>query len=364
MAEEQLQRPLTPTEIAKKEAWGNMGVAFLEKETQLQLRAQQSINKLIIPTTIAEIATAEAALRVVISERNQLKEDRKTTTKLLDGLIGRAMIPEESFGDPIAKATNAIIELKKQKRDAEALLTAIEEEKKYVKEAISTQAIVWETTFGKIAAELINTAYGHALDNISIEQLPQYLNLVESRITVAKNIFAYHLRPLKHLSIEEVKIIEESLNIIEPITLVNAFKKSLKARFSDYQTALKNKEAAKAISTKETEESALTAFAEAENKTLAVQLESQSEALTLSFDAPTKALKAGYEIDMPDTIESVAIVMRAFLANFEVCKKETTVKKWLSGFTAESAGKALCKFKNKDNNFAPIGVVFKTVDKL
>jgi hypothetical protein len=77
-----------------------------------------------------------------------------------------------------------------------------------------------------------------------------------------------------------------------------------------------------------------------------------------------KALKKAYEVDMPETFDSVMKIFSAFMANKQKCLEKVNIKKWFVSFNADSAAKALAKVKSDDNQFAPLGIVWKEVDKL
>ncbi len=139
------------------------------------------------------------------------------------------------------------------------------------------------------------------------------------------------------------------------------YENALRVKFSDYSVALVNKEQALALSKQESETAAQKIQSEKLNADTAAKL--QSVAIDPVVSTTTRALKKSYAIDMPETIQSVIAIMTAFTANIDKCLPKLNVNKWFA-FTPAQAGTALAKVKCDDNDFAPAGVIFKSVDKL
>ncbi len=149
-----------------------------------------------------------------------------------------------------------------------------------------------------------------------------------------------------------------------PEQYIQLYTNELRKKFIDYSVAYSNKKQAIELAAKEDEEKQKALIEEANNKETAIQLESVSEVLEVTVSGPEiKALKKSYEVNMPETVESVIMIMAAFTANLQLCMPKLKVTKWFK-FTPDQAATALAKVKCDDNNFAPKGITFKEVEKL
>ncbi len=351
----------------KRAAWADLGEVIYTAQIGLQAIAQQSIAKLKTPTTIEDVPEAEDALKTVKSELKQLQEKRMDYTSRLEAVKSNLMLPEKSFEDPIAKSTNAIIEVKKEEEKKKKKLAEIETEARTIKETILRQLEGWKAEIKTRSSSVVTNAFTHALaTNVTIEGLTDYLFKIKTAtnsITLSNAVFSYKLPTLLHHDLEAVKAIESQITIPDPVEIVKEFTDALEKQFSDYAIALQNKETA----TKKAEEEAKQKQAEikdqAETQIIANKMEAQAETMPISFGFEIKPLKKSFEIDMEETFPNAFLILSAALANWDLVKSKTTVKKPFE-FSASNAGKALAKVKSDDNNFAPQGIVFKEVDKL
>ncbi len=351
----------------KREAWAVFGQSFNEKEMQLQAQAQTALAQLIIPTSMEEVVAAEAALKLVKADKTRLDEERKETFgRKLEGLQDRLIKPIKSFDDPIAKATNAIIELKKldaKKREAEAEKI---KERKTIKESILNQMSDFSLQYKIRVSDILKTCYENALNaKLTGETLASFIVQAKGLITKTDSIFSYKLPKLEYSSIEDVKEIEQAiqqeLSWPDAENYLSAFHKLVDQRFENFDIALNNIEDALRLVKEEAKEEIEKNEQVAKMEVIANQID--AAATPMLFEYASKELKEVYVLDMPNTMNSMVQIIGAFMAYSTECLPKIRVKNWMN-FDAEAAGKALCKLKQEKPEIQFRGVVFKKEHKL
>jgi hypothetical protein len=347
----------------RKAGWARMGELVYTSELELQVMAQQPLLDLKLPTTIEEIVPAENKLKEIKAVQKSVENKRKELTAKFDDVSKRLMIPEKSLLEPIENLAKAIIVVKKEHEKIEAEKKAKEARIIKAKEFLLIEKARKEASLKESINILIDSAYTNALGsgNISLEALPDYLAQCKSGLNT-KRFSPQNPLTEDELLVPEIKALADSIWVFDTNYWLGIYHDELDKKFSDYEIALLNKVKALEISAKENE--AKHAEIQAENRRKEVAAQLQSNATPILSEGPAiKALKKSYEVDMPETVESVMAIMGAFSANLNACLSELRVSKWFS-FTPSQAAGALGKLKSKDNNFNPSGIIFKEVDKL
>lgn len=358
------QEQLTQAE-SKRAAWGQLGVNIFNKDLEFQARAQASIAKLIIPSSIEEVAQAEAILKEVKAEGVALKNDRLAITRPVDTRIAQLTIPEKSFDEPTKKVEQAIIVLKKAEEARKQQEYKRLDELKQCREYLTTIRNNAESKFKQTNIDKVAAVYSHALGkgDISADMVTDYIKFAVGRRDAVEFDCEFPKNTYQLVKDEEFKAMCQELLIFDSKRFINEYENQLKEKFSDYAVALKNKAQALANAEKEKKEKEAAIESEKNNANIAAKLESVATPVDAVLSTTTKALKQSYAIDMPETVESMIAIMTAFTAHINLCMPKLNVSKWFS-FTPSQAGAALAKVKGDDESFKPAGITFKVVDKL
>lgn len=348
---------------SKREAWGKLGVSIYEKDLEFQVRAQSIIKEIITPSKIEDVAEAEKRLKEVKRKKKELQNDRLSVTNPVKNRLDELANAENSIDEFTDKAENAIKELKRNYETEQLQKTKKAEQIKKCKESLTilkNNSFEW---FRKCNIEKCSKAYEYALGDgkITIETVNKFKETCINRrkpeefsIITPKN--TYDL-----ISQEEYNEICFDILGFDPSEFIKEYSELLNVKFSDYAVALNNKAESLRIAKEEDEKKQAEIAQKAQMANVAAKLE--SVAVEPTVQQVIKPLKQSYAIDMPENIESVAILWTAFIANLTICLPKLNVTKWFSLTPTQVAG-ALAKVKNDDNNFNPTGIVFKVVDKL
>lgn len=365
MSEVAKQNENTSIAMQKGEAWKNMGIGIYNTEISINAKVAKAISSIEKPTTIEDVVKAEAKLKELTSVKNEVVAERKAITTRLDAVGSRLMEPEKNMETAINELKAAIIPIKKEHEKKEQEKQKREYEKKELKERILTLLNNKDLEFKTFINGRVNYAYTYALEHdFKPEEIEEYLSAWSSKYDSKQfNIVLPGYSP-SLLSQEEVnQILNENFKQ-NPDQYLQMYVIELKKKFIDYSVAYNNKKQALELAAKEEEEKQKALIEDAANKEAAIQIEAVSEVLDVTVAGPEiKALKKSYEVDMPETVESVIMIMAAFTANLQLCMPKLKVTKWFK-FTPDQAATALSKVKCDDNNFAPKGITFKEVEKL
>lgn len=378
-------RQETPEEVAviqsKRSAWANMGEIMYKREMQLQAQAQAITMNVKPPTKIEEVPSAEAVLTNMKKTGAAIEISRKEVTGRLGDFVNRLMQPEKLVANTAEALGKAIISVKSAHEATQRNVQALDAERKAIREKAASELISLDASVKQLINDLIDKAYVFALEGhigrdippTPIDKINEYLQQVDAngKIKITEQYFSADKLPTCP---RVFKITQEEANAIWAETFtstvdtympnyVSAYSTTLKQKFSDYEVAFANIQDALARNAADKAEADKKIAQETINNQVAASMESATQTVEAVPTVDTKALKKSYTIDMPETIESVLIIMAAFAANKDKCLAELKVNKWFA-FTPAQAGIALSKIKNKDNAFAPAGLKFKEVEKL
>lgn len=351
----------------KRAAWGNLGELIYTKEIGLQLRTQKALSKIKLPTKIEDVPQAELLLKEVKQEKAGVEFDRKSITSKFDDVSKRLMENEKSFDLPISNLTSAIISIKKQDEERQRLANKKAEALKACREFIQTTRNNSEGKFKQLIIDKVKAVYEWALGDgeIAAGEEEEVIQLALKRLTDVNFKIQYPLNPhdVSLVSTDEfVKMCNELL-IVDPKPYLADYENQLRAKFSDYAVAVNNKAEALRQAELEARKKSEEAFLVNQNANAAAKLDAIAEPVNAVLMNQTKELKKSYEIDMEENCQSMIAIMTAFTAHLDLCLPKLKVNKWFS-FTPSQAANALAKVKCDDNNFAPVGIKFKSVDKL
>jgi len=359
----QLTTEQTQVIAQKRDAWAQMGEAVYRSELTLQIQAQAALTDIVLPSTIEDVPSAEERLKSIKSAAAMIQNNRKAVTSKFDDVTARLMMPEKSFTEPIKMLSDAIIQVKKVYEVEQAKKQARFDEIKRCRDHYTNEKIRIESELSNKVNSLVARCYEHALNtNVSVADLPAYLKKAKAAVTsdqftaLARN-FSYSI-----LTQDEVMSVIQELFTVNQQAYAVQFANDIDAKFSDYAVAIANKEQALQLAQEDEKRKADELAQQQRQQQIAAKLESAATPTSIE-PVLTKALKQSYEVDMPDSLESVLAVMAAFSANIHLCLPKLKVTKWWS-FTPLQAAASLSKVKSDDNAFAPAGITFKTVDKL
>lgn len=349
----------------KKETWAQMGVATYNAELKLQAMASDACNKFSLPTKYEELQTAESDLKNLKSSQKQIETERKAITSKFDDLCTRLMISEKSINEPIKVLTDAIITVKKAHEVTQKAILLQNQERDGIKSMVLNWLNTKDAEIKSFISNKVSKALTYALSegNIDMNGLKDYLSSCEKKY----NSDTFNIPKPTHTAININQV--EADGIIdahyknEPIFYYTLYKAELLKKFSDYEVQFHNKQQAIELAQKEESEKQKALALEKANKETAMKLESMAVNIDSISNSNVKELKKTFEIDMPETIETVLSIMGAFSANIHLCMPKLKVNKWFA-FTPLQAGNALAKVKCDDNNFNPSGIIFKEVSKL
>lgn len=354
-----------PQVLAQKAAtWGKFGEAVYTTEISIQNKAREALSGHWLPGKPSELTDAEALLKSLKAAKAAVQTERKAITTKTDALTARLMEPEKSFDEPIKVLEAAIIKVKKEHEAVENAKRAKEDERKQIIEDIKVYVSRCDANYKTIISNNVDIKYKGALNgDIKPSSLEDYLNECRASITQASFPKAKPELKFSIHTVEEVGNLLREHVTISRADYVEMFNVELIKQFSDYEVAYNNK--AEALKQQAGEKAAkdLEIQEQQQQSVIAAKLEAASETLDTEPTLFTKALKKSYEVDMPETIESVLAIQAAFAANIKLCKEKVRVTKWFA-FTPAQAAAALAKVKCDDNNFQPTGITFKEVDKL
>lgn len=349
----------------KKETWSNMGIATYNAELKLQAMASDACNKFSIPDKYEQLQDAEIDLKTLKSTQKEIETQRKAITSKFDALCSRLMESEKSINEPISLLTNAIINVKKAHETKQKVVQLQNQERDTIKAMVLNYLNTKDAEIKSFISNKVSAALTHALTigNISIDGLKDYLLLCEKKYSTSTFDIPKPNHTAVNISQEEAQSIIDYNFKNEPIFYYTLYKSELLKKFSDYEVAYNNKVQALEIAQKEEAEKQNALALEKANKEVALKLETMAVTVDSISNTGVKELKKVYEVEMPETIESVTIIMSAFFANINLCLPKLSVNKWFA-FTPKQAGSALAKVKCDDNNFNPSGIIFKEVSKL
>jgi len=361
--------PFTELTIVEKNtfnSWGKMGLKVKHVELALQLRAQESLKKLeVVPLTIEDVQSAEQILKEVKNELQQIIADRKAITSKFDPVFERLMIPEKSFAEAMAAYVSAIITIKKEEEKKIEDRRKKADELARIRQALITTQAYYDAEFKTQIVEWVGATFTKALekDTKPGQECEDYMD--RAKFKMKASYFPVEKPTLTKGIVTEAEFdnIYKEVWTIDPAVYVELFKTELDKKFAGYEVAYQNKQQALAMAKEEQALRLREIEEQKQHSTIAAELDAGATDLSVIEGGMLKALKKCYEVDMPENFENAMKIFSAFLVNKEKCLEKVNIKKWFN-FDASSAAKALAKVKSDDNAFAPLGIIWKEVDKL
>ena len=374
----QLQPSYTDEQIAiiaqKGLSWKQFGEMAAGLEIQLLEDAASLIKRIEkLPTTIEEIQVAEATLKNVSSEYLRLEENRKKVTSTTDKITERFMAPSKSVQPLIVAYRNSIVAVKTTYEKSQLAVKEKVKEITFVKEYLSNQVNAFDAACKQKIADKISGSYKWALALVgekprihTVDKLSEHIVTVLSHLTVKDFIFNPNTPKLVYLNEQDYADMVAEVNI--PTDYVKLFHDDVKEKYSDYETAQEQAEAALRIDKEESAAKERAIAEELKNKNIAAKLD--AVAVPIVDKNVVKPLKKSYALSLPENWETSdeawtvnARIISACISNWSACIKETRLKN-AGNFSVNHMIKCLEGLKNEDNTFEVTGIVWKEVSKL
>jgi hypothetical protein len=361
---------LKPPEV-RIEAWKN----FLNKAFKFEVEALEETIDLcpeditpipVNPTEdelkglLAMIKPYEDIIKTLKQDEKRIQEGRKNITSKFDDVRDRLSLPEKTIKTYYQTIEKHLIQLKKleeiQRRKLEEQERKILAFKRDRMNAYNDEVLA----FKKHILSHIKQLYNTALDTISPLDLDEFIeshqwDFNEHR---CRNTFNHSF-----LDDNETKINREIFSKWDSEDFVGYFLSEFKIAFKNFDIDILHKEEARKESERSSKEAEKIAEDTKQLDDVEVILETSVSRPVISLSGSTKALKKVYEINMSDTDETMASIIRAFFGNFVSCM--ANIKRGSKfDISIGDMGKSLCALKNKDNNFQPDNIIFKQIEKL
>lgn len=351
------------TENKRNVAWGKFGVQLYHTEVNLQLRAQEIISKLIEPVSIEFIAQAEAAYAAVKKEHAELQKDRIAVTGKFNPVVKRLMEPENGINEALEKNYQAILKAKQEQKDA--LKNEANKAKELKEIAAQVRVYVADMHAAALNAQLalLSKAYEHALStSLSMQALPEFLQKLCARVNLNNCIVPPPKPQFQYNKQADVdKVVAENFNPWPAQKYVDGFALDVTNKFSDWEQALQNKDAAKKLNDDAVAETTAAIDDQKTKQTTAAKLEALS--VPIVEDAGMKPLKETWKISEPNNWDETFAIINAFAVNRNLVQKELSKIKPIN-FGIKQMIAALVAVKNLDEKFECTGITFSKIEKL
>ena len=367
MSETTNNLPATATEeIAKKrQQWGNLGELIYRKDFELQARSQAIIAKL--PTDFKDIPSAEVVIAEVNKELAALQEERMKITNPVKDRMTALMVPEKNLETAIQTAKVGLLAAKTEAAKIAAAALAKSDELKRAREAMANYIVQKDGAHRVKITDAVLTVFKKALEaKIPEDQIGEWLDKEKHKpfMLVDFAIPKPNMKPNLN-SQDEIDAVwlQLAASITPDTDYMASFHSSLSEKFGFYGISLKN---AEAVIEMETTDAALVKSTIAEDvsaQETANKLNALAVSVTPTVTVEGKALKQTYELAMEDTEQNAIIIIAAFIANLAICRGGLRVSVGRK-LTVSQMEAALIWAKNKDAQFQPQGIVFKSKTKL
>lgn len=361
------------TALKKGENWKVFGTTMYKKEINLQLRAQQIIAAIPAPTTIEQLPEFEKNLTQARADLIKIKNERiAEITGKFDAIATRLMQPEKSVEAHIKGLEPILIGLKKANQEKQQAGANKANELKAVREHMIRYAADMQAAILKQQTQWLTDGYSYALDNITLEALPNFLKTLKARVSIAPPVKtgvqlttipppAFKAVHNTQLDLDNI-IITEFDQGITPAQLKDGYDNAVNEKFSDFEIALKNKPKAKEINANEQQQITQAIDTAKDQAHVAATFVSAASEIS-SGPTGIKDLKKVYKLDIEETKANAVKVMAAFAANMQKCMEHLRLSKWFN-LSVKQMMSALQDEKNKDNAFEVTGLTFIETDKL
>lgn len=366
MSEEQkmqVAKIVTPEEQKKIEAWGKFGAQLYNSEIVLQLQAQEIINKLIDPTMPELIASAEQAHATVKKEYLELQKQRIAVTSKFDPVIARLSSHEKSLLACLQINANAILAAKQKVKEAAKTKEAKVKELLEIEKQVLIYTADMHASYLNAHLSLLTKAYEHALTtNLSMEALPDFKTKLCARVNLTSCITPPPKPTFQYNMQQDVDaVVAKYFHPMEPAEFVKSFAKVVEDKFSDWEHALQNKQAAKELHEKEFNNVSNEITQELEKLKVSAGL--NALAGPLEQEPIGKQLKEVWQIAEPNTVDEMFAIINAFVVNRSDVQEHISKIKPIN-FGIKQMMAALVAVKTLDENFEITGITFYKIEKL
>jgi hypothetical protein len=344
-----------PAEALKKaQAWSNYALIAYNGEQKLMSMRTLTYNK---PTTIEQIPTAEEDLKNLKATQASMTTFRleliSPMRKWGEKLIGF----EKEMDTPIASLTNDIIALKQQKEKADADAVKRQQAQAGFRTLQLQEFSGAEVKASKIVNERIKLAYDYAIDNVTVEALPAYLQERKTKFTPDQ----FKIPPIKGNSPEEQVVIDEVWGKWNPERFVADYNSLLATQFANFAADKANVIEAKRKAAADEAARNEEASKNAGSAYMANQLENVAQASAPVSNIATKDLKKVYKLDA--TWTNYLQIMSAFVNNATAIVPLMKSKE-PGNIKIQQIADALARFKGSNEAFNYQGLTFEQVEKL
>lgn len=362
----------TPEQLAaiekKKTAWSNFGLALHQKETEWQLKASAALNRLKVPVNLEEVPECEKILAEVKREFKEIADDRLKLTSRLDEVKKRCIAPEQLGGPAYAPVEKAIISLKSEHERRQREQQQKEQAKQNLILQLKNSVAEQLAGFRKMMVDELNQIYKMAFaQDVKPADISKWMFTYKTRFN------ENHFQPTPAdvavtmstlLSLNDFNEAKREHYIIDQSALVTEWQNALTEKFSDYEVAYNNREAAIERADQETIQATHQIETNKVNEQIAASVEAVSTPLTMEVVVPVKELKRSFEVEMQENWDSAAVVVAAFWANFAKIRPMLGRVSKPSAFNIGQMANYLGKLKTEDNAFTASGISFKEIEKL
>lgn len=358
-----------PIEEEKKiKAWGTFGAQLYGAELRLQLQAQEISKKLIDPTSNTElIAQAEESYAIVRKDYLALQQSRISVTAKFDPVTARLMEPEKGLNKALEDNKQAI--LKAKQTAAQTAKTEAAKAKELKDIAAQVRVYVADMHAAALSAQLslLSRAYQHALEtSLSMEALPEFIKKLCARVNLQNCITPPPKPAFQYNTQEDVdKVVAENFEPWPAEKYVEGFALDVAHKFSDWEHALKNKDAASKLNDNEVAETTAAIDEQKTKQSTAARLEALSVPLVDEGAIVTgKPLKEAWQIAEPQTYDEMFKIINAFTINRQLVLPVLGTRTNPANFGIKQMIAALLAVKKADANFECTGIAFIKIDKL
>lgn len=312
---------------------------------------------------IKQLKSIEDKLTEVKKLSSRSNKERLDLFANINDLSKRLMIPEKEYESIAKKISDTFIKIKRLENTEREKVQKRQEDLAAFRSKVQTKLNNDINNWNLYIESKITDVYKDALDLIEVEDLTNYTNDILWKHTEKE--FQFSSMSLTKWELEDkekMAIFKEIANTWDSKSFSDKFAEKIKATFSDFEVAKSQKEAALKIRQNEAEIEVDAANENLEMETALVQIEEKVVVQDNLFEV-TKNLKKVYEIDMEHNEKNMVIIEKAFYGNRQDCLSMYQGKDCWK-INTEDKGNLLCRIKNRDNKFAPDGVVFKEIEKI
>lgn len=369
MSEEQSMQvvkfTIDPVEESKKvEAWGKFGSQLYRAGVRLQLQTQEIVNQLIDPTSSDLITQAEQALAAVKKDYHALQQSRIAVTSKFDPVVARLMESEKSLLKSIGINQDAIVKAKQKLKEEAKTEVAKAKELKDI--AAQVRVYVADMHAASLNAQLalLSKAYDHALaTSLSAESLPEFIQKLCARVNINNSITPLPKPKFQYNTEEDInKVVAENFNPWPAQKYADGFALDVTNKFSDWEQALQNKEAAKKLNDDAVAETTAAIDDQKTKQTTAARLEALAIPLTEGTDS--KPLKEVWQIAEPQNTDEMFCIINAFAVNRDLVEPQLGGRTNPANIGIKQMIAALVAVKKADENFECTGITFSKTEKL